>query len=82
MLKHHNSKIICWVSFNLQKDLDNHYIKLILLFKPFVNLKSFIPNNKLSWKAAYIFEKSNWEHLKTKCLQFNNNECKQSNKSL
>jgi len=82
MLKHHNSKIICWVSFDLQEDLDNHYIKLILLFKPFVNLKSFIPNNKLSWKDAYIFEKSNWEHLKKKCLQFNNNECKQYNKSL
>jgi hypothetical protein len=34
--------------FYLCKDLDNHYIKLFLIFKPFVNLEFTIPNNKLS----------------------------------
>jgi hypothetical protein len=28
-------RVICWVCFNVHKDLENHYKKLLLLLKPF-----------------------------------------------
>jgi hypothetical protein len=33
--RHYKNKIIRWVSFNQHKILENHYKKLLLLFKPF-----------------------------------------------
>jgi hypothetical protein len=56
--KYKQNKIICWVSFNLHKDLENHYRTLLLLFKPFHETKKNLKKNSVSWNDAYINSKN------------------------
>jgi hypothetical protein len=52
------SKNICWVSFNLHKNLENHYKTLLLLFKPFFETKTNLKKSCISWNNAYINSKN------------------------
>jgi hypothetical protein len=51
--KHYCNKIIHWVSFNLHKDPNNHYKKLLLLFKPFLGLETNSISGHILWKDVY-----------------------------
>jgi len=48
------SKMICWISFNQHKNLENRYKELILLFKPFQKSEFNFQNNCDSWKNPYM----------------------------
>jgi hypothetical protein len=53
------SKIISWVSFNQHKNLENHYRKLLLLYKPFQILEFNLRRTHDSWENAYIEQNNN-----------------------
>jgi len=57
------SKIIHWVSFNQHKDLENHYKKLLLLYKPFRILEFNLQRNHDSWENVYIEQKNNTKNI-------------------
>ncbi len=55
--RYKQNKVICWVCFNVHKYPENHYRKILLLFKPFVNLKNHLEKLDILWKDAYLSEK-------------------------
>jgi hypothetical protein len=61
--RHYKSKIICWVSFNQHKILENHYKNLLLLFKPFQKMELNLQTNCDSWKDAYMEQKNDIEKM-------------------
>jgi len=64
--KHKHCKNIHWVSFNLHKDLEDHYRGLVFSLKPFNEPKIDSKSQHFSWKYAYVNAKDDTEKSKNK----------------
>ncbi len=58
------NKIIHWVSFNLHKDLEKYYRKILLLFMPFHTLEYNFKSQHLSWKNVHLNQKDDLEKIR------------------